>query len=131
MEKQDFAQWVKCAGGCAASVATFLWGKPDLWFYGLIALTALDYVTGIAAALIKKELSSRTGLSGIIKKLLIFAIVAVAQIVDMTVHANGVVRNLAIGFLLGNEGLSILENCGRCGVPIPKKLMDALEQLKE
>ena len=114
-----------------ASVATFLWGKPDLWFFGLIALSVLDYVTGIASACIKRELSSRTGLGGILKKMLLFVIVAVAQIVDMAVQANGVVRNMAIGFLLGNEGISILENCGRCGLPIPKKLMDALEQLKK
>lgn len=121
---------IKTITATFTAIATFLWGKADFWLYGLIAMIIIDYLTGVAAAVINRELSSQSGLYGILKKMMFFAVVAVAQIADRTVAADGVMRNLVIGFLLGNEGISVLENCGRCGLPIPERLMQVLDQLK-
>ncbi len=121
---------IKTFCGGVAALAAFLWGAADQWLYALLALIVLDYLTGVIAAVISKELSSRVGFNGILKKLLFLVVVAVAHIIDTTVGAGGTVRAMAIGFLIANEGISILENCGRCGLPIPQKLLDLLEQLK-
>ena len=121
---------IQTAAALIAAASTFLWGNADFWLYALIALTALDYLTEVAAAAIRRELSSQSGYRGIIKKMMFFAVVAVAQMADRAVGAGGVMRNLVIGFLLGNEGISILENCGRCGLPVPQALLQLLEQLK-
>lgn len=122
---------VKSAGAGIAALATFLWGKPDYWLFALIAFMVLDYITGVVAAIIAKELSSKTGFNGLLKKLLFLVVVAVAHIIDTAVGAGGTIRSMVVGFLVANEGISILENCGRCGLPIPKKLLDVLQQLKE
>lgn len=127
----DLPRWVRIAGACAASISTFLWGGMDLWMVGLLVFVVLDYITGVIAAYISKTLSSRVGFVGILKKLLFLCVVTVAHIIDKSAGLGGVLRNAAVGFLVANEGLSILENCGRCGLPIPKKLLDALEQLKK
>lgn len=123
-------EYIRIAGACIASVATFLWGKPDIWLYSLVAVVALDYITGFIAATIRKELSSRVGLRGILKKMLFFIIVAVAQIVDNATGAGGVVRGMAIGYLVANESLSIVENCAHCGIQFPPKLIGVLKQLR-
>lgn len=76
------------------------------------------------------KVNSKKGSAGILKKVLFFCVVAVAHIVDSATGAGGVLRALTIGFLLANESISILENCGRCGIPLPKRLLEILEQLK-
>ncbi len=114
-----------------AGLATFLWGAADQWLYALLAFIVLDYITGIIAAIIEKTLSSKVGFVGILKKVLFLVVVACAHIIDTSVGAGGTVRSMTIGFLVANEGISILENCGRCGLPIPTKLLELLEQLKE
>lgn len=94
-------------------------------------MVIIDYISGVAAAWVAGDVSSSKGLIGIIKKVMYFFIVAVAHVIDVATNAGGVLRNLTIGFLLANEGISILENCGRCGVPLPQKLVDVLEQLRD
>lgn len=121
---------IKTVGASIAAVLTFVFGGADWWLLALIALIVIDYISGIIAAIIEKKLSSRKGLTGILKKCMFLLVVAVGHIVDHAVGGDGALRSLVIGFLIANEGLSILENCGRCGLPIPKKLMDILEQLK-
>ena len=117
-------------GAAIAALATFLWGHPDSWLLALIALVTLDYITGIVAAVLEKKLSSRAGFHGILKKLLLFVVVAVAHIIDTATGLGGVLRSAVIGFLAANEGISILENSARCGLPVPKKLLEILEQLR-
>lgn len=89
-----------------------------------------DYISGVIAAYIRNELNSKRGLAGILKKVLLFCVVAVANIIDTSTNAGGVLRSLAIGFIMANEGISVLENAARCGVRFPQRLMNALEQLR-
>lgn len=128
----NFSLWdlIRWTGAAAAAAATYLFGGADRWLLGLLAVVVLDYISGVIAALLSRELSSKKGFAGILKKLLIFCIVAVAHIVDTATGAGGVLRALTIGFLLANECISVLENAGRCGVPLPKKLLAVLEQLR-
>lgn len=112
--------------------AGFLFGELDGLMVALIAFICLDYVTGVIVGAIKHKLNSHTGFIGLVKKALILMIVAVAHIVDTQILGgqNSVFRSAACCLYIANEGLSILENCGRLGVPYPKKLREILEQLR-
>jgi toxin secretion/phage lysis holin len=91
-----------------------------------------DYITGVMCAVVDKKLSSEVGFKGICKKVLIFMLVGIANILDIEVIGTGsVLRTAVIFFYLSNEGISLLENAGHLGLPIPKKLMDILEQLHD
>lgn len=107
-------------------------GGFDGFLYALIVFVSVDYVTGVMAGILNKELSSRIGFRGIFKKIVSFCLVAVAHIIDTHVIGNGsVLRTAVIFFYLSNEGISILENAAHVGLPIPKKLKAVLEQIKE
>lgn len=107
-------------------------GGFDGFLYALIVFVGVDYITGVMAGILNKELSSRIGFRGIFKKIVIFCLVAVAHIIDTYVIGNGsVLRTAVIFFYLSNEGISILENAAHVGLPIPKKLKSVLEQIKE
>lgn len=107
-------------------------GGFDGFLYALIVFVGVDYVTGVMAGILNKELSSRIGFRGIFKKIVIFCLVAVAHIIDTYVIGNGgVLRTAVIFFYLSNEGISVLENAAHVGLPIPKKLKAVLEQIKE
>jgi len=114
-------------------LAGFLFGAADGLFYALVAFAVLDYLTGVISAGIKRKLSSRVGLDGIFKKVMVFVMVALANIIDIQVlgTTDGVLRSAVVAFLLANEGLSILENVSNAGMPVPKKLKDTLRQLTE
>lgn len=108
-----------------------MWGRLDGLLYALIAFMAMDYITGLAVAWLHKELSSEVGFKGIAKKVFILILVAVGHILDTHVLGGGsVCRSAVIGFYIANEGISILENAGNIGIPLPKKLIDVLKQLK-
>jgi len=109
---------------------TALLGVWDMVLRVLVLFVALDYITGVAAAWANKKLSSEIGARGILKKVLLFVIVALAHQLDKAVGQE-VFRSLVLWFYLANESLSIIENCGRAGVPIPAFLKAALEQLKK
>lgn len=110
---------------------SFVFGNMDGMFIALIALIVLDYISGVIAAIAEKKLSSSVGARGIAKKLFMLLIVAVANIVDINVIGEGhVLRTVTTAFYIANECISLIENAGRLGVPVPKKLMDVLEQLK-
>ncbi len=107
-------------------------GGLDGMLYALIVLVVLDYVTGIFCAINDKKLSSEVGFKGIAKKIVIFMLVGVANVLDVQILGQvGVLRTAVIFFYLSNEGISILENASRIGLPIPKKLKDILEQLNK
>lgn len=109
----------------------FLGGCDGLLF-ALVAFVVIDYITGIMCAVVDKKLSSAVGFNGIFKKVLIFALVGVGHILDSRViGAGSVLRTAVIFFYLSNEGISLLENAGHLGLPIPKKLKSILEQLHE
>ena len=107
----------------------FLGGCDGLLFTLLVFVTA-DYITGVMCAIIDKRLNSKEGFQGICRKVIIFLLVGIAQMIDVNVIATGsVLRSAVIFFYLSNEGLSVLENSAHLGLPIPEKLKDVLEQL--
>ncbi len=117
------------AGICG--LAAFLWGSLDGLLRALIVFMVIDYITGLMEAYHRKALSSRTGFMGIFRKGVMLLVVAVGHILDTQVFGAGAVcRSAVIGFYLANEGLSILENAGELGVPLPPVLVRALEQLR-
>ena len=107
-------------------------GGVDGFLYALIAFTVIDYITGVMCAINDKNLSSAVGFKGICRKVLIFTLVGIGNIVDVYILGQGgVLRTAVIFFYLSNEGVSIMENTAHLGLPIPTKLKDVLEQLHE
>lgn len=115
----------------AGAVVNYLWGGWDMALQTLLALMVLDYITGIICAGKDKKLSSAIGFKGLGKKVMILVIVALGVQIDRMVGTNGIARSLVIFFYASMEGISILENATRAGVPVPEKLKDMLIQLKE
>jgi toxin secretion/phage lysis holin len=114
------------------SVAAFLFGSWSGLLIALIVFIAADYISGIAAAVTQKKISSQIGAKGIAKKIIMLLIVALGHILDLYVVKTGdLVRDMATLFYIANEGISILENCGSLGLPVPQKIADILAQLKE
>lgn len=106
-------------------------GGLDSFIYALITFVVIDYLTGLMAAIVERKLSSEIGFRGIFKKVLIFLLVAVGNIVDKNlIGTGGAVRTAVIFFYISNEGISIIENSIRIGLPVPQKLKDVLEQLQ-
>ena len=100
--------------------------------YALIAFVVIDYLTGVMCAITDKKLSSAVGFKGIFRKVLIFLLVGIANIIDVQVIGTGaVLRTAVIFFYISNEGVSLLENAGHLGLPIPEKIKTVLEQLHD
>ena len=107
-------------------------GGCDGLLYALIAVVVIDYITGVMCAIINRELSSAVGFKGIFRKVLIFLLVGIANIIDVQVIGTGaVLRTAVIFFYISNEGVSLLENAGHLGLPIPEKIKTVLEQLHD
>ena len=105
-------------------------GGVDGLMIALIVFVVLDYLTGVMCAIADKKLSSEVGFKGIFKKVLIFMLVGVANIVDVHVVGTGsALRSAVICFYLSNEGVSMLENAAHLGLPVPDKLKSILSQL--
>ena len=105
-------------------------GRNDGFIYALLAFVVIDYITGIMCAIADKELSSEVGFKGICKKVLIFALVGIGNLLDIYILGQaGILRNVVIFFYLSNEGVSILENASHLGLPVPEKLKEILKQL--
>lgn len=114
------------AGGC---LGYFLGGCDGL-LYALIAFVVIDYVTGIMCAISDHTLSSQVGFRSICRKVLIFPLVGVANVLDIYVLSGGsVLRTAVIFFYISNEGVPLLENAAHLGLPVPEKVKDVLEQL--
>lgn len=107
-------------------------GGCDGLFYALLAFVVIDYLTGVMCAVTERKLSSAVGFKGICRKVLIFLLVGIANILDVQVIGTGsVLRTAVIFFYLSNEGVSLLENAGHLGLPIPEKIKTVLEQLHD
>lgn len=105
-------------------------GGCDGLVVALVVFVVADYLTGVMCAIYEKKLSSEVGFRGICRKVLIFILVGIANILDVQVIGTGsVLRTAIIFFYISNEGISLLENAGRLGLPIPEKLKLVLEQL--
>ena len=125
----DYAGFIFAAVG---AVFTWFFGEFNGVMKMLVALCVIDYFTGVIAAYIMHILSSSTGFRGIAKKVTMFILVGIAQIIDREMLGNtALLRNAVIFFYLANEGLSIIENAIFIGIPIPKVLKNNLLQLKD
>ena len=110
----------------------FLFGPMDIMLTALCVLVATDYITGVAGAAIRGEWSSKTGFKGLFKKLMIFALVAVANIADMIIpEANAALRSMTIMFYATNEALSVSENAIGMGLDVPQKLKELFSHRDE
>ncbi len=107
-------------------------GGFDRLIFALILFVVMDYITGVMCAISDKKLSSSIGFKGICRKILIFTLVGLANIIDLHVIQTGsALRTASIFFYLSNEGISMLENAAHLGLPIPRKLKNVLEQLHD
>ena len=107
-------------------------GGCDGLLYALIAFVVIDYITGVMCAINDKTLSSEVGFRGICRKVLIFLLVGIANILDVQVIGTGsVLRTAVIFFYISNVGVSLLENAAHLGLPVPEKIKTVLEQLHD
>lgn len=113
-----------------ATTLVYFLGGWDIALQILLTVIVLDYATGIFKAIYNKKINSTVGIKGIIKKVGYLIIVAIAVILDRIAGNTGAIRTLVIYFFVANEGISILENWGGMGLPLPPKLIETLEQLK-
>lgn len=112
-------------------IGWFLGGFDGL-VYALVAFVVIDYITGVMVAVLEKKLSSNIGFKGIFKKMLIFIFVGIGHIIDFHIIKNGsAVRTAVIFFYLSNEGLSIVENATRIGLPVPEQLKAVFKELRK
>lgn len=122
--------WLKWATALVGGAITAALGGWDTMLRVLVGFVVTDYIVGVIAASIEGKLNSEVGFKGIARKILLFVPIVVGYALDM-VLGQKILRSLAIWFYLANEGLSILENLGRAGVPVPPPLSEALEQLHQ
>lgn len=122
--------WVQIAFSALGGFVGWFLGGADGFLYALLAFVVIDYITGILCAVADKSLSSEVGFKGICRKVLIFGLVGIGNIVDVYVMGEaGILRTAVIFFYLSNEGVSLLENSAHLGLPIPEKLKTVLSQL--
>lgn len=129
--KVTFTAWQLGFSSLGAYLGYFL-GGWDGFLYALVAFIVIDYMTGIMVGVLDKKLSSEVGFRGICRKVIIFSLVGIAHLIDTEIIGSGsALRTAVIFFYLSNEGISILENAGRIGLPIPNKLLEIMEQLNK
>ena len=117
--------------GLGGWLGWFLGGCDGL-LYALVLFVVVDYITGVMCAAADHKLSSEVGFKGICRKVLIFLLVGIGHVLDTQIIGTGsVLRTAVIFFYLSNEGVSLLENAGHLGLPIPEKLKVVLEQLHD
>ena len=125
-------QYLRYVAAVVGTAAHYLWGGWDAVLMALVVLAALDFVTGVLAAVVNKEVDSSIGARGVIRKVTMFAIVAVANILDSVLDMpDPMLRTAVIWFYIVVEGTSILENAGAAGVPIPDAIRKVLGRLKD
>lgn len=113
-----------------ATALVYFLGGWDIALQILLTVIVLDYITGVCKAIYNRKMNSKVGAKGIIKKLGYLIVVAVSVELDRITGNTGAIRTLVVYFFVANEGISILENWGGMGLPLPQKLTDTLEQLK-
>ena len=129
---KEFWNVVQLAFAAVGGWLGWFLGGADGFLYALIAFVVIDYITGVMCAIVDHKLSSEVGFKGICKKVLIFMMVGIGNIIDVQVLGQaGVLRTAVIFFYLSNEGVSLMENAGHLGLPIPAKLKEVLEQLHD
>lgn len=126
-----FTEFIKLIFGSIVTAVSGFLGGMDGIMYALIIFISVDYITGVAAAVKQKKLSSEIGFWGLVRKVCIITLVGIAHFVDVYVmHTGDIFRTAIAMYYIGNEGISLLENIGSLGVKLPKKLIDVLEQIR-
>ena len=129
---KEFWNTIQLAFAAVGGWLGYFLGGCDGLLYALIAFVAIDYITGVMCAISDKTLSSEVGFKGICRKVLIFLLVGIGNIIDVQVLGSpGVLRTAVIFFYLSNEGVSLIENAAHLGLPVPDKLKAVLEQLPD
>lgn len=119
------------AAAVGGAIGAFVGGFDGL-MYALLTFVCIDYATGVMCAVVDHRLSSAVGFRGICRKVLIFTLVGVANVLDSQIIGSGsMLRSAVASFYLANEGISLLENSAHLGLPIPAKLKEILEQLHD
>lgn len=116
---------------CIASSIEYMFGGYDGIFLTLIVFISVDYITGICSAFIQKNLSSRKGAVGLIKKFGILCVIAITALIERNILHTSTLRNAVVLYYISNEGISIIENLCKIGVPIPNKLRETLDSFSE
>ncbi len=122
--------WMKLIFAGLCGWLTYLFGGFDALLKLLVSMMVIDYATGVSSAIYKKQLRSKTGFNGILKKASILCIAACAHMMG-AIMSIPEIRSAVIGFYIVNEGISIMENVAALGVPMPKRLTEILISLKE
>ena len=129
---KEFWNTIQCVFTAVGGWLGYFLGGCDGLLIALVVFAAVDYITGVMCAISDQKLSSEVGFRGICRKVLIFFLVGMANILDVEVIGTGsVLRTAIIFFYLSNEGVSLLENAAYLGLPVPKKLKDVLAQLHD
>jgi toxin secretion/phage lysis holin len=123
--------YIKGIIGGIIGVLVYLFGGADALLVALMAMMGIDFVTGIIKAAVLKEITSQKMFLGGARKIGIFFIVAVANIIDGVLELGGVLRSVTIIYFIANEGVSLIENWSAMGLPIPRKLKEILLQLRD
>ena len=131
MDKIGIDKFISIIASEVATIFIYLFGGVDVALMCLIIAIILDYISGIIKAFNTKQLSSKIGFKGILKKLGILVLVMLAVLIDRVGGNTGAIRTLVIYYFVANEGLSILENLGEAGIPIPNAIKKALKVLKD
>lgn len=127
---KDIWNWIQAVLTALGGFLGWFLGGTDGFLYALLTFVVIDYITGVMCAIADKTLSSEVGFKGISRKVLIFLLVGVGNILDVHVIGSGsTLRTAIVFFYLSNEGISLLENSAHLGLPIPEKLKDVLQQL--
>ncbi len=117
--------------GTVGGIIAAVFGEWDRLLWALCILMVLDYVTGLIKAVYTRQLSSKTGFNGLLKKLMLLSIVALANVLGQLIGENIAIREIVIMFYIANEGISILENVAAVSPKMPQKLKDILLQLRD
>ena len=129
---KEFWNTIQLAFAAVGGWLGYFLGGCDGLLYALIAFVAIDYITGVMCDISDKTLSSEVGFKGICRKVLIFLLVGIGNIIDVQVLGSpGVLRTAVIVFYLSNEGVSLLENAAHLGLPVPDAIKTVLEQLHD
>lgn len=129
---KEFWNTIQFAFAAVGGWLGYFLGGCDGLLYALLAFVVIDYITGVMCAIVDKNLSSEVGFKGICRKVLIFLLVGIANVLDVQVIGTGsVLRTAVIFFYISNEGVSLLENAAHLGLPVPEKIKIVLEQLHD
>ena len=123
---------LKIAFGAVVAIVSAYLGGMDGILFALLGFVTVDYITGVAAAVKHKRLSSEVGFWGLVRKVMILALVGIGNTIDIHIVRTGNVFRTAVAlYYIGNEGISILENCVELGMVVPKKLRSILVQIRD